>query len=173
MEITLGVGDNLLKSFADKLETTIDDNGKVIIPEQFGNGYLQGFIFSPNLRMMIHDFELKEDLMVKRAYKEKDTEKVIITFHNFFLSNTEDYALSVNKLLQSIQVFSGKLETEKFFQSRTLFRAIVIGIEIAYLKELLKGDNGNTVLGTIISQDKAFLFEELMPAGIQKVAHEM
>ncbi|PKB15297.1 AraC family transcriptional regulator [Flavobacterium sp. 5] len=174
MEIVLNAGVNLLSSFADKLNTTIDSSGKVIIPEQFGNGYLQGFIFNKNLRMMIQNFELKEDLMVKRTFAQNDTEKVIITFHNFFLSNAENYDSTINtKKLQSIQVFSGKLETEKFFSSKTLFKSIIIGIEIAYLKELLKGDYENTILNTITGKDKSFLFEELMPASIQKVVHEM
>lgn len=175
MEILIDDGVSLWKSFADKLNTTIDDEGKVIIPAQFGKGYLQRFKFNANLRMMIQDYELKEDLSIRRTAIQNEPEKIIIfMFHNLFLSEKENDGSVINaKLLPSVQVFSENIDTEMFFPSSTLFKSIIIGIEIAYLKELLKVDYENNIINTITGQSQSFLFEERIPSSIQKVAHEM
>lgn len=172
MEILLDDGVSLFKSFADKLNTSIDENGKITIPPSFGKGYLQRFKLSSNIRMMIQDYELKEDLSVKRTFEPNETEKVIIMFHNLFLSDSENYNPNAN-LLQSVQIFSGNIDSQLFFPSKTLFKSIIIGMEMSYLKELLKTDAENHILDTITSKHQSFLFEELIPASILKVAKEM
>ncbi|RZJ53351.1 MAG: AraC family transcriptional regulator [Flavobacterium sp.] len=172
MKIIIDDGVSLFKSFADKLNTSIDENGKIVIPDQFGKGYLQRFKFDPNMRMMIRDYELNEDLLIERASEQNDTEKVIIMFHNLFLSDSENYNPNI-KLLQSVQIFSGNIDSQMFFPSKTLLKSIIIGIEVSYLKELLKSDSENHILETITSKHQSFLFEELIPASILKVANEM
>lgn len=174
MEILIDDGVSLWKSFADKLNTTIDATGKIIIPAPFGKGYLQRFKFNSSLRMMIRDYELKEDLLVKRTTLQNDAAIVIFMFHNLFSSDSENHnSVTNSKLRPSVQVFSGNIDAEMFFPSKTLFNSIVIGIEISYLKELLNVDHANTILDTITSQHQSFLFEELLPASIQKIAREM
>ncbi|AUD05826.1 helix-turn-helix domain-containing protein [Spirosoma pollinicola] len=174
MEILIDDGVSLFKRFADRLNTAVDATGKVIIPAQFGKGYLQRFKFSPGLRMMIRDYELKEDLLIKRTTAQVETEKVIVIFHNLSVSESENYNSGIKtNLLQSVQIFSGNIDAEMFFPSMILIKSIVIGIDIDYLKELLKVDYGNNIIGTITSHHQSFLFEEQLPAGIQKVAHEM
>ncbi|MGQ7946915.1 helix-turn-helix domain-containing protein [Flavobacterium sp. WC2509] len=174
MEIIIEEGNSSWKSFTDKLNMTVDDSGRVIIPKQFGKGFLQRFKFNSSLRMMIQDYELKEDLLIKRTIEENITGVVIFKFHNIFLRNIENKdSLTHMKLRQSVQLFSGNINGDQFYPSKTLFNSIVIGIEIAYLKELLKVDYQNTILDTITNQKQSFLFEELLPASIQKVAFEM
>ncbi|TYP98196.1 AraC-like DNA-binding protein [Tenacibaculum adriaticum] len=161
-----------MESFASLLNTTVENNGKIIIPEQFGKGYLQGFYFNTDLRMIIRNYELKEDMLIKKTSVPNSTERIIISFKNLFLSNKENIN-SDKKLLPSVQVFSGNLDSEMFFPSMTKFRTIVISIEVAYLKKLLKGDFENKILETITGKKQSFLFEELIPPSIHKIANEM
>ncbi len=64
MEIKLNGRIGITERFAKLVDGTIE-NGKVVIPEHHGNGYIRGFMFNPKMTMMVQDYELKNDLVVK------------------------------------------------------------------------------------------------------------
>jgi AraC-like DNA-binding protein len=140
----------------------------MIIPAQFGRGYLQAFDFNYGLRMMIRDYELNESLLVTKKAQHCFTESVILLFQLPFLSNSEN-----TTHLPSVQVFPGHVDAEILFPEMTVFKNIVIAVKVDYLKELLKVDWENGLLETITRSDHSFLFEALIPPSIEKITKEM
>jgi AraC-like DNA-binding protein len=158
----------LIASVASILNTSMDNNGRMIIPAQFGCGYLQAFDFNPGLRMMIRDYELKESVLITKKTQHCFTESVILLFQPPFLLDSEN-----TTLLPSVQVFPGHVDAEILFPGMTVFKNIVIAVKVAYLKELLKVDLGNGILEAITRPDHPFLFEALIPPSIDKITKEM
>jgi AraC-like DNA-binding protein len=146
----------------------MDNNGRMIIPAQFGHGYLQAFDFNPGLRMMIRDYELKESLPIRKKTSHCFTESVFLLFQNPFLPDSGNA-----KLLSSVQVFPEHVDAEILFPGTTVFKSIVIAVKVAYLKELLKDDLGNGILAAITRPDQPFLFETLIPTSIDKIIKEI
>jgi AraC-like DNA-binding protein len=161
-------GDGLIASFASILNTPMDNYGRISIPAQFGRGYLQAFDFNPGLRMMVRDYQLKENVPVKKNTPHCFTESVILLFQNISLKDTES-----NEFLPSVQVFPEHVDAEVLFPGITVFKSIVIAVKVAYLKELLKGDVGNEILTTIVRPGQTFLFEALVPPSINKITKEI
>ncbi|SEW28405.1 AraC-type DNA-binding protein [Chitinophaga sp. YR573] len=155
----------LIASVASILNTSMDNNGRMIIPAQFGHGYLQAFNFNPGLRMMVRDYELKESLLIKKKTSHCFTESVFLLFQNSFLPDS--------KLLSSVQVFPEHVDAAILFPGITVFKSIVIAVKVAYLKELLKGDWGNEILAAITKPDQPYLFEVLIPPSIDKITKEI
>jgi len=158
----------LLTAVSAMLHTAIDSNGRMIIPPQFGRGYLQAFNFNPGLRMMIRDYELKESLPVEKKTPHCYTESVFLLFQTSILGDPGN-----TQPVSTVQVFPEHVDTATLFPATTVFKSIVIAVKIAYLKELLKADPGNGTLAAIIRPDHPFLFETLMPSSIHKITREI
>jgi len=172
MEIKINGRIGLTESFAKLVDGKIE-NGKIIIPEHHGKGYIRGFMFGPRMTMMVQDYELKNDLLVKRRAKPGDTENVIFRFNNVFKSNlTEEYSLGKIKI-PSVQVGSSNIDTENLSEKTVKYNAINIAVNIDYLKELIDSELDNEILKTIAEHNQSFLFEELISSSIQKVANEI
>ena len=161
-------GTGLISTFSSILNTPMDNYGRINVPAQFGYGYLQAFNFNPGLRMMIRDYQLKENLPIRKNTPNCFTESVILLFQNIALTDTEG-----NTFLPSVQVFPEHVDAEILFPGNTVFKSIVIAVKVAYLKELLKGDFGNEILATITRPDQTYLFEALFPPSIDKSTKEI
>ena len=176
LEINITGEVGLIEAFAG-LVNSKEENGIIRIPEQYGRGYLRGFNLDPGLRMMIRDYELNKDLVVKRTVATNSPDRLVISFHNVFTSR-KDAELQTNKQfnkkqLPSIQVVSGNMDSEMFFPSTSKFNAIIIAVNVDYLKKLLNNHLDKSILKTIVSNNQSYLFEELMSPAIQKVASEI
>jgi AraC-like DNA-binding protein len=161
-------GNGLISAFSSILNTPVDNGGRINVPAQFGRGYLQAFDFNPGLRMMIRDYQLKENLPVRKNTPNCFTESVILLFQNISLTDTES-----NKFLPSVQVFPEQVDAEILFPAITVFKSIAIAVKVAYLKELLKDDLENEILATITRPDQTFLFDALVPPSIDKITKEI
>lgn len=176
LEINITSEGGLIEAFA-KLVNSKEENGIIRIPKQYGRGYLRGFNLSQGLRMMIRDYELNKDLVVKRTVATNSPDRLVISFHNVFASKNDLQLQTTNqfnkKQLPSIQIVSGNMDSEMFFPSTSKFNAIIIAVNVDYLKGLLNNNMDNTILKMIIANNQSYLFEELMSPEIQKVASEI
>ncbi|MES2132887.1 MAG: AraC family transcriptional regulator [Bacteroidota bacterium] len=177
MELKIKNGIGLMEGFANIVNGKVE-KGKLIIPKQYGKGYIRGFYFGPTMKMMIQDYELKSDLLVKRKGQANDEANVIFFFNNIFKSNlTKEYnatKLNSEKVqIPSVQVVSSNIDSEKFIESTIKYNSINIAISISYLKELINSELDNEILKTIAEHNQSFLFEELVSPAIQKVANEI
>jgi AraC-like DNA-binding protein len=166
--------DSFLTNIAGLIGSKVED-GVVKMPKALGTGSISGYVLSPHIRLMIRQYELKEDLNFKISAAKHHKEAVMIAFHNVFKlkdpgtnSLTQSSANAV--LLPYVQIASAGIDTDFFIPANTKMNSIIIGIHVAYLKELLHASSDNTLLQAITSTDQPYLFEEIISPQIQAVA---
>jgi len=145
-----------LRAFVKATGSTIIAKGHIVLPPSLGNGYMKGFDFGPNLRMMLHHYELKEELIYRRSRMGESPDTLTLAFHN-----TQPRKGDI-RLLPAVQLPSPNLPMEVIFPANTLITTIMISIEGELLKELL---NNHSLL-----QQPSYLYEEIISPEIQNVA---
>lgn len=160
------------KEIGDKLE-----NGVTYIPPNMGTGYIKGFIINPELRILVRQYELKEEWVLDRGIGNEENKFVVIAFHHIYQSKEElkKWLLqpsSGTKSLPSVQVATTGFNIENLPANKKI-NSIIITISTAYLKELLKPKMGNTLLQLITSGNQPFLFEEIISPQIQEVGADI
>ncbi|MBB6499857.1 helix-turn-helix domain-containing protein [Pedobacter cryoconitis] len=149
------------KAIGDKLE-----NGVTPIPSDMGTGYIKGFFINPGLRLIVRQYELKDDWVLDRGIGNEENKFIMIAFHNIYQSKDDI------KLLPSVQVATTGFNIE-YLPANKKINSIVITVGTAYLKELLKPKAGDTLLQMITSGDQPFLFEEIISPQIQEVGTDI
>lgn len=163
------VSKNPAEAIGDRLE-----NGVTIIPSNMGSGYIKGFFLNPGLRLIVRQYELKDDWVLDRGIDTEENKFVMIAFHNIYQSKDDIKNLllqpsSSRKWLPSVQVATSGFNVE-YIPANKKINSIVITVSIAYLKELLKPKTGDTLLQLITSGNQPFLFEEIISPQIQEIA---
>jgi AraC-like DNA-binding protein len=153
------------------------ENGVTVIPAHLGTGYIKGFFIANRLRLLVRQYELKEDLLLDRGIGTEERNYIMFSFQNLYQSKDEIKARlmrpsSGSSLLPSVQVATSGFNQE-ILPGHKKINSIVITVHADYLKDLLSPASENKLLNMIISSDKAFLFEEIISPQIQDVAAEI
>jgi hypothetical protein len=159
-----------------KMLASRSENGVTVIPAHLGTGYIKGFVVEGKLRLLIRQYELKEDLLLDRGIGEEKN-YVMISFHNLYQSKDEIKALLIrpssgSRLLPSVQVATRGFNNEVLPGGKKI-NSIVITVYLDHLRDLLTPESGNKLLNMITSADRSFLFEEIISPQIQDVAAEI
>ncbi len=161
-------GFDFLTQFAHHIDRPVDHN-LLIIPEHLGKGYIRKIDFSPAFKITLHSYTLSEDLIIKRNASGLGNELITI----FFYSNEQALGIAYNddplvlfsqRDDSAIQVTSNDISSTIRFPANNHVHYVVVGISPAHLKALLATDDANSVLSTITSSSKPFLFFESMTA---------
>lgn len=168
---------NSLTEDYKKMLASRSKNGVTAIPPYLGTGYIKGFVIENKLRLVVRQYELKEDLLLDRGIGLDEQKYVMIAFQNLYQSKDDlrarfTRASSGSDLLPSVQVTTSGFNHE-VLPGRKKVNSIVITVYSAYLKELLRPESENELLNMIISNDRSFLFEEIISPQIQEVAAEI
>lgn len=147
-----------------KMLVSRSENGLTVIPTHLGTGFIKGFVIENKLRLVVRQYELIEDLLLDRGIEEEE-KYVMISFQNLPSSSN-------SKLLPSVQVATSGFNNE-LLPGHKKINSIVITVYYAYLRELLKPESENKLLNMIISDDRSFLFEEIISPQIHEVAAEI
>lgn len=141
-------------------------NIKIPIPEDLGKGYISRIELGGSMGMMIHDYELLTDINGQKSGEESKKDTIVFSFRN--VPTPDKRAPSTNKTLPSVLVSSGDMEIDFSFVAHTQINAIVITVDKSLLLELIH-NNDTTLLHTIFSGNKPYLYEEFVSPGIQDV----
>lgn len=146
------------------------------IPLAMGTGYIKGYVINPKLRLIVRQYELKEDFVLDRGIREEE-KFVMITFHNIYRSQNDIknrllQPSTSSKLLPSVQIVTTGLNNELLPADKKI-NSIVITVHADYLKELLRLEVRSAFLKMITSGNQPFLFEEIISPEIQEVAAEI
>ncbi|MDJ1480902.1 AraC family transcriptional regulator [Cytophagaceae bacterium YF14B1] len=160
---------DFLEAIALSIGSKVDGN-TVELPQHIGNGFIKGFKINPHLYMIIRQYELKNEWVLKKIVGEEDKEVVMIAFHNIFRTRNERFD---RKSLPSVQVTTAGLDYQLFLPAGVKMNSIVIAVHIEYLKELLNPQKENAFFKTLLSGFQPILFEEIISARIQNVATEI
>jgi AraC-like DNA-binding protein len=164
-------GGGVMEQFAQAIGTTF--RGRFIyIPENKGSGYITGFSWGNELRMMICNYHLKEDVFIERTNVLAEGEEHI----GFLLSGIfpspahPETPLSPERanVLICMQTVSSVMD----MPSNTFFGSIGIVVSRHYLRRLY-GNIKHPVVETILEAKDNFLFETGISPEIIKNASEM
>ncbi|MGY0041069.1 helix-turn-helix domain-containing protein [Pedobacter sp. NJ-S-72] len=149
------------------------ENGMTYVPSDMGTGYIKGFFINSGLRLIVRQYELKNDWVLNRGMGTEESKFVMIAFHNIYQSKEDIKNLllqssSNRKWLPSVQVATTGFNIE-YLPANKKINSIVITVSTDYLKELLKPKMGDTLLQMITSGNQPFLFEETISPQIQEI----
>lgn len=159
-------GMGMIASFAKILGVELEGNA-LEIPAHLGSGYLKGYLPHPSLRLMIRNYELYEDLLLRRRADNKLRPSIVFSLNHIL---KQDNGIQP---LPSVQIAVGGFDYEQFFPSKNKFTALVISIDIEYLNELLGQTAQPSILNTILQNKQPFLFEEILSIELQDVAQQI
>lgn len=157
----------MLSAFAKAIGSKVE-NGIVELPEHLGNGYMKGLDLGPQIRMMIRQYELKEDLVFRRSASGKATKVVVIAFHDFFNPSAD-----TKPPLPFVQITTAGIDYEDFFPVNSTINTIIIAVNVDLLKELLHPEEEDVLFQTIIYGNQPFLYEELISPQMQALANQI
>jgi AraC-like DNA-binding protein len=154
--------DGLMTALSE-LTGAVIENGKFILPETYGTGYLKCYDFGPLMSIMVNQCKLKEDLTLRRKGAMQGKNEITFSFRNIFPGGDV-------RLLPSVQVSSSDIDLEIFVPAGTQINTILIHVHVGLLKKLINQETGNLLLQNIISGNQPYLYDEIISPEMQSVA---
>ncbi|PTS96160.1 AraC family transcriptional regulator [Pedobacter sp. HMWF019] len=163
---------NILKTIAHLLGTEIK-NRRLEIPEKYGKGYCNGFIFSENIRMLILNYELNEDLIVKNPDINAPGTMILFKFQHIFPKT--NLTLPENRLrpIPSVLITTSTMNTDLVIPIDTNAASINIEVDANYLKGLFDLSEKSPVLQGLLQNTQPLLFEQIIYPSLQKIVNEI
>ena len=157
----------VLLKFAESLgvEST---NNRLDIPTAFGNGYCAGYVFNEHVRLLISDYELKEDLVVEQPNELASGELLFFKFQNVFPN-----AKSKLPQLPSVLIATRRIATGEAFAIHSNVETINIEVDVSYLDKLIPTDNRSPVLQSLLHNTMPLFFEQLIYPALLKVVEDI
>jgi len=163
---------HVLTSFARLLGTTVANN-RLQIPGKFGNGYCAGFVFNEHIRMLISDYELKEDLLVERPCERAAGSTLFFKFQHVFPKTAAADAKTLSTQIPSVLIATSRINTDEVFAIHSNTETVNIEVTTGYLSQLLNYSERSPVLQSLLSNSPPLLFEQLIYPSVQKVINEI
>jgi len=159
----------VLKKFAQLLGTEVK-NWRLDIPEKFGSGYCTGFVFNEHIRMLIFNYELKENLTIENPDINATSRTILFKFQNIFP------ALHAGKKLKttpSVLIATKSLSTDVVIPIHSNTATINIEVDSNYLNGLFDLSEKSPVLQTLLQNMQPLLFEQMIYPSLQKIVDEI
>lgn len=171
IEIKSAEGLGLLAAFAKNVGSKVQ-RGKVIVPPEYGHGYLHGFNFNEHIRMMIRNYELNEDFAVKRIVEDQSSNMLILNLQHIIADTGPGKHLKTAER-PSVLITTRGMNAEVLVPKFTNQRSIIIMIDALYLRKLIGADVESPLLQNILENKQPLLFEHLMYVSLQKVVDDI
>lgn len=164
-------GSGITKEFAKAIGATT--RGRFIdIPESKGGGYITGFSWGKDLRMMIRNYHLKEEVFIERTNElDEGQEDVVFLLSGIFPSMIKsDGQLSTEQV--NVLICMHAVSSIIAMPSNTVFGSVTIAVSRKYLRSLFdKVDH--PIVKSILEGKDNFVFETGISPEMIKTASEM
>ncbi len=157
---------DILVKFAHLLGARLTGN-RLEIPAEFGSGYCAGYVFNEHLRLLISDYELKEDLIVKRPADLAPGKLLFFKFQHIFPRTRSSTAMP------SVLIATSRINTDGVFAIHSNTETINIEVDAAYLNGLLNPAERSPLLQGLLQPDSPLFFEQLVYPALLKVVEEL
>lgn len=163
---------NILKRLAHVLGTEVK-NRRLEIPEEFGIGYCKGYIFNEHIRMLILNYELKEDLVVQNPDINVTGKMILFKFQNIF--SKIEMPLAGKRLIvtPSVLIATSTMNTDVVIPIHTKASALSIEVDANYLNGLFDLSTKSPVLQSLLKNTQPLLFEQMIYPSLQKIVDEI
>ncbi|TDH29148.1 hypothetical protein EXU57_03515 [Segetibacter sp. 3557_3] len=152
-EFTASKDFDFITEFSEKFKLPVRD-GLLTFPGAIGQGYIRKIGFSPDFRILMHHYILKEDFVIVRNATKVPNDLISIFYYNneqpLDLVYNEQNSLRFSRKNESaIQVTTNDLNSIIRFPANTEIHYIVVGITGQKLATLLNVEKPNNLLQTI------------------------
>ena len=163
---------SVLKRLAHLLGTEVQ-NSRLDIPEKFGKGYCAGFVFNEHIRMLISNYELNEDLVVKNPEINASKRMIFFKFQNIF-PKTEIVSTGKHLMqMPSVLIATSRMNTDDVISIHSNTAVINIEVDANYLKALFDLQEKSPVLQNLLQNSQPLLFEQMIFPALQKIVDEI
>lgn len=167
----------LMEAFADFVGCKIQD-GLIEIPRAMGSGYVKGIKLGASGKLMLHHFNLKEDLVFRRKATKDARHNITFTFHTGQPAQQTQALNGYPEMvrsgrLPSVKITSANIDYETLIPAKTNINTIIIVMHFDNLCELLSLNEDHSLLQKILSDKRPYFYEEVLSAKMQEVANDM
>jgi AraC-like DNA-binding protein len=162
------IGTGILNIFAKSIDSQVE-NDRVSISRPFGHGYVKAIQLNENLRMIIRNYELFDDVIVKAQPGGTHSDMLIFNFQNVI----RETAVRRPFELPYVQITTQGINKELYIPSYTKHRSIIIAARPDYIRELIGSKTSSTLLRSIMKNEQSLIFEHLISSSLQKVIQEI
>ena len=164
-------GSGIARQFAQAIGATV--NGRFIyIPENKGSGYLSGFAWGKDLRMMIRNYHLKEEVFIERTNELAEGQDDIIFMMSGILSSPAHPGKELLPEQANLLICKHAVSTIMSMPSNTLFGSVTIAVSRQYLNDLF-GNTDHPVVAGVLAAGDTFVLESAISPAIISTANEM
>ena len=142
------------------------------IPENKGSGYLTGFSWGRELRMMIRNYHLKEDVIIERTNELAEGQEDIIFLLSGILPSPVHSPEQLLAEQANILICRHAVSSIMAMPRNTMFGSVTIAVSKEYL-QMMFGQIDHPVVTSVLTATDNFVFETGISAEIINTASEM
>jgi AraC-like DNA-binding protein len=164
-------GGGIAHAFAKAIGATV--KGRFIyIPESKGAGYLTGFSWGRQLRMMIRNYYLHEDVLVERTNELDEEQEDIIFMLSGVLPSAADAERALVPEQANLLICRHAVSAVMAMPAKTAFGSVTIAVGKPYLQQLF-GHIDHPVITAVLQAGETFVLESGISTPIISTAGDM
>lgn len=164
-------GSGIIQEFAQALGAEV--RGRfVYIPESKGSGYLTGFGWGKDLRMMIRNYHLNEDVFIERTNELAEGQHDIVFLLTGVFSTLVAKRQSIIPEQANMMICKHAVSSVLLMPKDTMFGSVTIAVSKEYLNQLF-GHLNNLVVTSVLEAGENFVFETGISSEILRTASEL
>ncbi|REC45466.1 helix-turn-helix domain-containing protein [Chryseobacterium pennipullorum] len=163
---------NVLKKLAGLLGTEIRQR-KLQIPARFGSGYCTGYVFNEYIRMLISNYELKEDISISNLDFNEGGKMLFFKFQKVFPDIETSQEKKQRSGLPSVLIGTSRINTDEVISIHSNTATINIEIDAGYLSGLFRFSDQSPVLESLLQNTQPFLFEQIIYPSLLEIVEEI
>lgn len=172
MKITItDKGSGIIQEFARAIGAKVQ--GRFLyIPENKGGGYMTGFSWGKDLRMMIRNYHLKEDIFIERTNELAEGQEDVIFLLSGVLHSPVHQSGQLLPEQGNIMICRHAVSSIIAMPSNTSFGSVTIAVSKQYLRQLF-GQLDHPVVASVLDAKDNFVFETGISSDIIKAASDL
>ena len=163
-------GSGIVLQLAQALGATV--RGRFIdIPASKGGGYITGFAWGSELRMMVRHYYLHEAVLVERTDLAERPEEVVFLLRGIFPPVAQP-SLPVLAEPANVLICQHAASSVIDMPANTLFNSVTIAVSRPYLRQLF-GEVDHPLVASLLATSDTFVFETGISPEIIKTASDL
>ena len=153
----IDTGSGIMLQFAQAIEATV--RGRFIdIPASKGEGYITGFSWGSEMRMMVRHYYLKEEVRLEWTTDAAERQEEVVFLLRGIFPPAVPQATHVLPEQASVFIFLHAASAVIDMPSNTLFNSVTIAVSRAHLRQLF-GEISHPLVATLLEANDNFAFE--------------
>ncbi|KAA6439307.1 helix-turn-helix transcriptional regulator [Dyadobacter flavalbus] len=159
----------VLIALAHQLGTEVK-NGRLDIPEEFGTGYCTGFVFNEFIRLMIFNYQIREDFVIDNPDAAMAERMILFKFQHVL---TQSVHVPPDLQTPSVLIVTGRLNSNLVIPIQRSRAMINIEVDATYLKGLFHSSQKSPVLQGLLENTQPLFFEEMIFPALQIIIDQL